>query len=541
MLLEAKNISKSIGAKHLFRDLTFGISEGDKVALIGRNGYGKTTLLKIFNGEDHDFEGKIITRKGLRITLTQQEHIQATQHSALDYILQSVPHYYEYQIELDNYEQGVSTNIDHYLTILEYFTTHRYFNVEDSILSTLADFNISNESATQPLANLSGGEKRYVEMTRMMFSRSDLLLVDEPTNHMDYQGKERFISWMKTLTQTLVVVTHDRDVLKQVNKIFELKDQKIDIFKGNYDHYISQNANNTLTSVKLYSDQLNRLKEAKKRVEWGLQMRAKSKEWKIRYDHWLRDYEKIKAETVKPSFWIDQNSVDALDKKVVDSYHKFKQKNIKITTNTEGKRSSELIRVRNLSLGYEAPTFANLNFTLRGTDRIFIKGKNGAGKSTLVRTILAMSKGQIPKAKQLEGEIVLGADLRIGEYEQEISEKYLSLSLEEAILLCYQDKKVIIENNHVKRLMAQYLFDPISDARQKIMNLSGGQKARFQLIKMFIGEPNLLILDEPTNHLDLPSIEELENALAKFEGGILYISHDTYFIKRMGGEMVEIG
>jgi ATP-binding cassette subfamily F protein 3 len=373
-----------------------------------------------------------------------------------------------------------------------------------------------------------------------MFSQSDLLLVDEPTNHMDSHGKKRFIDWMINIPQTVLVVTHDRDVLRHVDKIMELKDKKIDVYKGNYNRYISQNTNQTLSSVKLYSDQLNRLKEAKKRVEWGLQMRAKSKQWKIRYDHWLRDYEKIKAETVKPSFWIDQNSVEDLDKKVVDSYHKFKEKNIKINVGTKSDRYTELISIRKLSVGYEEPVFTGLNFTLKGTDRIFIKGKNGAGKSTLVKSIMSLANNQTPKALLLEGEVVLDNDLRIGEYQQEINEQYLSLSLEDAVRACFIEKNVAIDERQVKSLLAQYLFDPIMDGRQKIMNLSGGQKARFQLIKMFVGKPNLLILDEPTNHLDLPSIEEMENALSVFEGGILYITHDTYFIKKMGGQVVEL-
>jgi ATP-binding cassette, subfamily F, member 3 len=377
-------------------------------------------------------------------------------------------------------------------------------------------------------------------MTKMMFSQSDLLLVDEPTNHMDYKGKERFITWMKSLKSAMFVVTHDRDVLKHVHKIVELKDKTLHTFKGNYDSYIAQNSTQTLSSVKLYSDQLNRLKEAKKRVEWGLQMRAKSKQWKIRYDHWLRDYEKIKAETVKPSFWIDQNSVEELDKKVVDSYQKFKEKNIKISISETKEKAGELLTVRNLALGFEKPLFTQLNFSLKDSSRVFIKGKNGTGKSTLVRTILALSQSQEPKATTHDGEIVLGDDLRIGEYEQEISQKYLDMTLEDAIRASYLEQKVPIDTSQIKRIMAQYLFDTVMDAKQKIIYLSGGQKARFQLIKMFIGKPNLLILDEPTNHLDLPSIEELENALEKFEGGILYISHDTYFIRKMGGHVIEL-
>ncbi len=540
MLISATNLSKSIGARNLFAAVSFTIEEGEKVALIGRNGYGKTTLLKILSGEDHDFDGQISVRKNLQLTLTQQEHLHDADQSALEYILKNVPHYYEYAAIIENYEAGLSDNVTHYLTVLEYFTERKYFNIKNSILSTLSDFSISSKQAEQPLRTLSGGEKRYVEMTRMMFSQSQMLLVDEPTNHMDYQGKERFITWMKTIPQAVIVVTHDRDVLRSVSRVIELKEQKIEIFKGNYDQYISQNANQTLTAVKLYTEQLNKLKEAQKRVAWGLQMRAKSKEWKIRYDHWLRDYEKLQAATVKPSFWIDQDSVDALDDKVVDSYHKFKQKNIKITPQAKGVHRAELIKVRNLALGYEDPVFVGLSFTMGSNDRVFIKGKNGAGKSTLVRTLLALAQKKQPKAQQLEGEITVHPDIRIGEYEQEINERYLPLALEEAIFLAYTEKQVPIDMQTVKKLLAQYLFDPVQDGQQKIRHLSGGQKARFQLIKMFIGKPNILILDEPTNHLDLPSIEELENALVQFEGGILYISHDTYFIKKIGGSVVEL-
>lgn len=540
MLLEASNLSKSIGPKDLFKDLTFTIDTGEKIALIGRNGQGKTTLLKILAGEDSDFNGMVITRKNLRVTLTKQEHIEDTQQSALTYILKSVPDYYALEKILHDFEQGLLTDIRRYSEALEQFTQNGHFYKKDLILRTLSGFQISNEQAHLPLSKLSGGEKRYVELTRLMYSQSDLFLIDEPTNHMDYLGKEQFISWMQETRESVVVVTHDRDVLKHVTKIIELKDKKLSVYVGNYDQYIAQNATQTTNSVKQYSDQLNRLKEARKRVEWGIQMRAKSKAWKIRYEHWLRDYEKIKAETVKPSFWIDQNSVQSLDKRVLDSYHKFKEKNISIAIHTSIERTSELVSVKKLSLGYSTSLFAGITFSLKNDDRMLIKGRNGAGKTTIVQTILSLAKQEVPSAKQMTGEIKLGTSLHIGEYEQEISKKYLFMSLEEAVLLYYSEMGIPMEDRQVKSLLARYLFDPIIDGRQKIINLSGGQKARFQLMKMFAAKPNLLILDEPTNHLDLPSIEELEKALVTFPGGILYISHDTYFINQMGGEVIEI-
>lgn len=165
MLLEATNLSKSIGAKALFKELSFSIIPGEKIGLIGRNGYGKTTLLKILTGEDHDHEGHIRTSKGITITLTKQEHIHDIDQSALEYVLKSVPHYYEYKKILDEYESGNTTNLQQYLNTLEYFTDNTYFNVVDSILATLSDFGISNQTAHKPLSVLSGGQKRYVEMT----------------------------------------------------------------------------------------------------------------------------------------------------------------------------------------------------------------------------------------------------------------------------------------------------------------------------------------------------------------------------------------
>lgn len=540
MLLQALQLSKSIGTKVLFEDANFSLRPGEKVALIGRNGYGKTSLLKILGGMDPDFLGKFTLRKGARVTLTQQEHHQHADISPLDYIVNSAPDYYPLKDVIEKYEAGESSNLDEYLRALEIFTDRNYFNLFEAVLSTLDDFGLSASAAHEPLVQLSGGQKRYVEMVRMMFSQADLFLIDEPTNHMDYQGKERFIQWMRQQKAAVIVVSHDRDVLKHVQQIIELKDQRLYVFDGNYDKYIQQNTLHTISSVKQYSDQLNRLKEAKKRVDWGLRMRAKSKEWKTRYDHWLRDYEQLKAETVKPSFWIDQSSVEEIDEKVADSYHAFKEKNIKISITAEHKKRGELIKVRQLTLGYDHPLFHELSFSLNDGARIGIKGKNGAGKSTLVRTIVSIWSEQQPTAKVLSGSIHFGNGIRIGEYQQEIHERFLPLSLTEAITQSYREAGESIDERKVRSLLAQYLFDPVMDVHKPIEQLSGGQKARFQLIRMFIGDPNVLILDEPTNHLDLPSIEELENALGVFPGGILYISHDSYFITTMGGDIVEV-
>jgi len=293
------------------------------------------------------------------------------------------------------------------------------------------------------------------------------------------------------------------------------------------------------------------LEEAKKKMEWGLRMRAKSKEWKIRYDHWLRDYEKIKAEVVKPSFWIDQESQKDMDVRVLENYDKFKEKNIAIKMKTTNDHKNMLILVDKLTLGYDKPLFSNLYFMMGSGERVFIKGRNGAGKSSLIKTIMHQYEKSLDpdNTKQLSddgfpnifsGEIKFNIETKIGLYEQEIDKKYLTMPLGEAIRKAYEEHGVMLEDKRRRSLLAQYLFDPMMDDKKLIENLSGGQKARFQLIKLLAGSPNVLILDEPTNHLDLPSIEELENSLLNFTGAILYISHDNYFINNLEGKTITI-
>ena len=265
-----------------------------------------------------------------------------------------------------------------------------------------------------PLKNLSGGQKRFVELVRVMYSCAELLLIDEPTNHMDYVGKELFINWLSQSNDAVVVVTHDRDVLRSVDKIIELKEQRIFQFEGNFTKYLLQNTTQTTNDVISYQNKLRQLRDAEKKVEWGNRMRAKSKAWKIKYDHFVRDYEKIKQSIEKPSFWIDKESVEELDERVTESYEQFKERNVKIVMKTSTKVEN-LLRVEHLSLGYQKPLFREVHFEMKSDARIFIKGRNGAGKSTLVRTILATYKELAPPAKIFEGKIIFAPGVRIGE------------------------------------------------------------------------------------------------------------------------------
>jgi ATPase subunit of ABC transporter with duplicated ATPase domains len=225
------------------------------------------------------------------------------------------------------------------------------------------------------------------------------------------------------------------------------------------------------------------------------------------------------------------------------AYQQYKAKNISLDTKSkESKTSRLLVEARELSLGYgDKPLFDGVNFSLREGERIRLHGRNGAGKTTLVNAIMAKVEGKEVESQLLAGTIATEKELKLGLYEQEIDAKFLPLTLAEAIEASCIEKGVPVGEQKIKQLLGNYLFNPMTDGDTPIERLSGGQKARFQLIRMLLSEPLLLILDEPTNHLDLPSIEELEDALSNYHGAVIYISHDSYFADKVGGNTIKIG
>ncbi|HEY5805930.1 MAG TPA: ATP-binding cassette domain-containing protein, partial [Candidatus Saccharimonadales bacterium] len=241
----------------------------------------------------------------------------------------------------------------------------------------------------------------------------------------------------------------------------------------------------------------------------------------------------------KPSFWIDKESAETLKPGIEASYQQHKAKTIHIRRMTGSERQRNLLTLENVQVGYERPLFTPLNLSVQTGDRLRILGRNGVGKTTLVNAILKTARDERP-ATLLYGKIILDTKLRINTYEQELDQKLLDLTLAQAIEQVYDMYGLPVNSEQIMRVLSDYLFDPYTDREHLVRNLSGGQKARLQLIKLFANEPNLVILDEPTNHLDLPSIEELENALAQYQGALLYISHDTYLTRHLGGEQLTI-
>ena len=547
MIVSINIEEKTIGSKLLLKDLNLNLQANQKIAIIGRNGVGKTTLLGLINGEDEEFIGNITRKKGLVIATSRQEHAEVEDISVVDYILSELPEYLDCKLVMESFadiSNPSDAQLSEYSEALERFMQLDYYRAEDRVLQELDKYQIDDTKARLLIRQLSGGQKRFVELVKIAESKVDLALIDEPTNHMDYIAKAEFITWLASAKGAVVLVSHDRDVLANVDTIIEVKDHKALIFTGNYDAYLKQNSLATVAGMNNYEVQLSTMDNLKKQLVEANRKKAGSSKTPNPFIPMVRRFQKqieeLEKVMVKPSFWIDQQSVEGMSKKITDRYDKYKTKNIAIATDQAETGFQNLLTISDLSIGYQEPLFSGIAFNLNSGDRAEIRGRNGAGKSSFIKLILKVASGSNADIKVFSGAIIPENGLRIGYYEQEISAELLNMTLAEAIESVYVQNELAVNQEKIMQIAAQYLFDPRADLNLKLKQLSGGQKARFQIIKMLAPEPNLLILDEPTNHLDLPSIEELESALLAYTGAILYVSHDNYFRDKLGGAIINI-
>ena len=550
MIADIHITEKSFGDKTLMKDVKFSVDDGEKVGVVGRNGVGKSTLFGILSGKDTDYTGEVIFRRGITIATTAQEHHGLGDQTVMSYILDGLPEYSKLKKIIDEYPLTMGNNmrkIEEYTQALERFDQKGFYQVEEKIERELSNFQLDGYGDRR-ISSLSGGQKRLVEIVKIMHSEAHLALIDEPTNHMDYVAKQQFIDWMNSQPhQAMLIITHDRDVLGQVDRIVEIKDGQAVSYRGNYDAYLKQNAQATTAGMNNFEQIEKRIVNLKQKVLDYQRLKEKS-----RNPGTIQKFKRLEnearaelaelSEMEKPTFWIDKESVGQLDYKSAERYGKFKSRNIRLSMKDASSRSQHvLVRAENVAVGIgERILFEDVNIDLREGEAIEIRGRNGAGKTTLIRMILASGKSFDGGPVLYSGDIFLDPQVRIGVYEQEIDERYLSDPLEKAIEKLYMSRDLSISDTKIRQLLADYLFTD-ADRMTPLARLSGGQKARFQIIAMLANDPQLLVLDEPTNHLDLPSIEELETALAKYSGAILYVSHDNYFREKLGGKVVQIG
>ena len=550
MIADIHITEKSFGDKTLMKDVKFSVDDGEKVGVVGRNGVGKSTLFGILAGTDNDYTGEVVFRRGITIATTAQEHHGLGEQTVMSYILSGLPEYPELKKIIDEYPLTMGDNmrkIEEYTQALERFDQKGFYQVEEKIERELSNFQLDG-FGDRKISSLSGGQKRLVEIVKIMHSEAHLALIDEPTNHMDYVAKQQFIDWMNSQPhQAMLIITHDRDVLGQVDRIVEIKDGQAVSYRGNYDAYLKQNAQATTAGMNNFEQIEKRIVNLKQKVLDYQRLKEKSRnpgtiqKFKRLENEARAELEEL-SEMEKPTFWIDKESVGQLDYKSAERYGKFKSRNIRLSMKDASSRSQHvLVRAENVAVGIgERILFEDVNIDLREGEAIEIRGRNGAGKTTLIRMILASGKSFDGGPILYSGDIFLDPQVRNGVYEQEIDERYLSDPLEKAIEKLYMSRDLSISDTKIRQLLADYLFTD-ADRMTPLAHLSGGQKARFQIIAMLANDPQLLVLDEPTNHLDLPSIEELETALAKYSGAILYVSHDNYFREKLGGKVVQIG
>ncbi len=542
-MLRVDIAEKTIGSKLLLKDCKLWVGASEKVGFLGRNGAGKTTLFNIATGKDTDFNGSV-SYGNETLMATSQEHHE-TEGTTLEYIAQKLPDFARLETILKTYPDHMGDDlkkIQTYTNALELFSERGYYDIENSLERLFDAYQLDKNLLAQPFASLSGGQKRLSELIAIQLANPQIILLDEPTNHMDYVAKDAFLEWLAATKSSVLVISHDRDVLKNVDRIVELKDQTVVNYPGNYDNYLSQNAVSTTNALSEFDTNQKRIANLKEQIAFAKARAAKGgPRWVTLYQRYERELNTILAGHQKPSFWIDRESAKLLNPKVTENYNKFKAKNIRLHSTRDTHAGSSLLGVDGLSLGYDGvPLFSNISFGIGNGDRLHIVGRNGAGKTTLIKALTEAWRGHRSKTLIGKGVIECDRSLAISVYEQEIGPELLDMPLHAAIGAIYESKDLHASDEQILRDMGNYLFNPAADKEILVRNLSGGQKARLQLIRLLIGSPNLLILDEPTNHLDLPSIEELENALHDYSGAIIYITHDSYFAKHIGGTQLTL-
>ena len=403
MIADIHITEKSFGDKTLMRDVKFSVDDGEKIGVVGRNGVGKSTLFGILAGTDTDYTGEVIFRRGITVASTAQEHHGLGDQTVLSYILAGLPEYSGLKKIIDEYPETMGDNmrkIEEYTQALERFDQKGFYQIEEKIERELDNFQLSG-CGERPFGSLSGGQKRLVEIVKIMHSEAHLALIDEPTNHMDYVAKQQFIDWMSSQPrQAMLIITHDRDVLGRVDRIVELKDGGSVSYRGNYDAYLKQNAQATAAGMNNFEQVEKRITNLKQKVLDYQRLKEKS-----RNPGTIQKFKRLEnearaelaelSEMDKPTFWIDKQSAGQLDYKSAERYGKFKARNIRLSMKDATSRSQHvLVRVEDAAVGVgERILFEGVNIDLREGEAVELRGRNGAGKTTLIRMLLGSRLG----------------------------------------------------------------------------------------------------------------------------------------------------
>lgn len=512
LLLQTNNVARRFGAETLFHKINFQIQDHGRVALVGRNGAGKTTLLKIIAGINPPDEGDVSSRKECSIGYLAQDQgldSQKTIWGEMDTVFAAL---HEQERQISDLEQQISTIdptdkrypdiLKTYDQIQNDYSNNGGYTFEAKIKSVLHGFHFDEDRYDTVIDTLSGGQKTQVALAKLLLQEPDLLILDEPTNHLDMQVLAWLEDYLKSYAGALLLVSHDRYFLDRiVTEVYDLENQSLTHYKGNYSDFTSQKQERLKSEWKQYEKQQTEINKLEDFVNRNIVRASTTKRAQAR----RKQLEKI----------------DVMDRPTTDD------SSIHFTFSAERPSGNIVLNVADAAIGYESHILASpVTFEIRKHQRVAIIGPNGVGKSTLLKSIMEI-------IKLLAGDVKLGANVSIGYYDQEQQ----VLHPKKTVLEEVWDDYPTVDEKDIRSLLGSFLFVG-DDVFKPVSALSGGEKARLQLTKLSFEHANFLILDEPTNHLDIDSREVLEQALNEFDGTVLFVSHDRYFINQVASDIL---
>ncbi len=521
LLINFSKVSKDFGGNPIFRDIDLEIMEGERIGLVGENGGGKSTLFKLLAGIDTPTDGVISRRRNLTIGYLAQEADPGQSHKTVFEAVSEVTQelvdlpFLLSQLEARMADPEVVADTDLMTEILdeygkaqERFEALGGYTLEHKVEAVLHGLGFGPAWYDQEVGLLSGGEKKLVNLARILIKAPDLLLLDEPDNHLDLEAKVWLEQYIQSYPGTVLIISHDRQLLDHAaRKIFELEDGKISVYPGNYSYYFEERQRRLLKQYELYSIQQDEIK----RLEASMRQ----------LKGWSKVNEKFATRAEDMAKRIERAKLESVDRPVLIRD--------KIKVNLDPDRSGKkVLEVKGLCKSFDGRLlFEPFDFTILYGERVGIVGANGSGKTTLLKTMMEMMPSDT-------GSVKIGASVVVGYYAQEQE----TLPFDSTALDFVRRIKPMNEPQAISFLHG--LLFSFEDIHTPIRRLSGGVKSRLQIARLMLTDANFLLLDEPTNNLDIASVEVLEAALEEFEGTILTVSHDRYFLDKIVTKILAI-